>query len=93
MTTYAGLAVRTLASCCDNCKLTGFRVGDRVIWTDPDNQCKWGKCTGVIMQGTDEYTDGHLVVFWDNGCTRHFDHKHTESDPITRKHVKISFHL
>jgi hypothetical protein len=71
--------------------LNGYKVGDQVKWADPDNQCKWGTCHGVIMKGTEDYNLGQFVVFWYNGCTRHFGHKSTESDPITLTHVKIAF--
>lgn len=94
MTIYlSDSAARTFATCCTKCQITGYMVGDRVKWDDPDNQCRWGTCTGVIMKGTDEESNGHFVVYWDNGCTRHFSHKGLESDPIGRPHMKIAFHF
>lgn len=69
----------------------GFKVGDQVIWDDEYNCCRWGKCTGVVMISTDEDTPGEMVVFWHKTCTRHPDHKNTESDNIDKPHVKVSF--
>jgi hypothetical protein len=71
--------------------LNGYKVGDQVKWADPDNKCKWGVCYGVVMNGTQDYNLGQFVVFWHNTCTRHQQCKHTESDDITRTHVKIAF--
>ena len=71
--------------------INGYRVGDQVKWADPDNQCRWGQCHGVITKGTEDYNTDQFVVFWWKSCTRHGPHKGTESDNITRKHVKIAF--
>lgn len=43
------------------------------------------------MISTDEDTPGEMVVFWHKTCTRHPDHKNTESDNIDKPHVKVSF--
>ncbi len=88
MTVYASaFAIRTSEAI----SINGYKTGDQVKWADPDNQCKWGICQGVIMKGTEDYNLGQHVVFWFKGCTRHFDHKGHESDDITRTHVKIAF--
>ena len=71
--------------------LNGYKFGDQVKWADPDNPCRWGTCYGVITKGTEDYNQNQFVVFWWKGCNRHFGHKNTESDEITRKHVKIAF--
>lgn len=69
----------------------GYKTGDLVVWDDPDNCCRWGRCAGTVMIGTEDYNEGQMVVFWYKSCTRHGPNKGTESDNIDRPHVKIAF--
>lgn len=68
----------------------GYRIGDIVADdNDSGNECKWGKCIGSVTKSHELEDLGQFVVYWWRTCNRHPKRKHTQSDPIEQKHVKI----